>query len=94
MREDLLEYWIRHPEAQGTEEMIAEWWLLEHRISQVMTLVRRALEELVRANYVVGEEQADGRVRYRLNREREKEIREQAGGAEGVPPGNDWERPE
>jgi hypothetical protein len=85
MSEDLLQYWIRHPEAQGTEEVIAEWWLLEHRIHQVMSLVRPALADLVRANYVVAEEQADGRVRYRLNREKESEIGERVAGAEGVP---------
>lgn len=89
MREDLLQYWMMHPEAQGTEEVIAEWWLLEHRIHQVMALVRRALEELLRTNHIIAEEQADGRVRYRLNREKEIEIRESSERAGSERPSGD-----
>jgi Fe2+ or Zn2+ uptake regulation protein len=73
--EELMQYWIEHPDAQGTEEVIAEWWLLEHRIRQVIAQVRENLKELVERNFVIAVQQADGRVRYRLNREKDPEIR-------------------
>ena len=72
---DLLHYWIQHPGAQGTVESIVEWWLLEHRIQRAVLEVKFVLAELVKENFVLERRQADGRDRYELNREREKEIR-------------------
>ena len=71
----LLDYWIHHPEAQGTVEAIVEWWLLEQRIRQAVLEVRSVLAELVAKQFVVERQQIDGRVCYRLNREKESEIR-------------------
>ena len=75
LTEDLLDYWIRYPEAQGTVEAIVEWWLLEQRIQQATADVRFVLTELVAKAFVVERQQADGRICYRLNRQREAEIR-------------------
>src|SRR5258706_15466670 len=71
---ELLDYWIRHPEAMGTMEAIVEWWLLEHRIQRAVADVRSILTELVGKDFVVERRQADGRNRYELNREKENEI--------------------
>ncbi len=72
---ELMHYWIEHPDAQGTEEVIAEWWLLEHQIRQVIAQVRENLKELVGRNFVIAVQQGDGRVRYQLNRKKDVEIR-------------------
>jgi hypothetical protein len=71
----LLDYWVQYPEAQGTLEAIVEWWLLEQRIQQAATEVRSVLSELVAHGVVVERQQPDGRICYRLNREKEAEIR-------------------
>ena len=75
LKHDLLDYWIDHPEAQGTEEAIVEWWLLEHRIQRAMAEVSSVLTELVARGFVVEQQRADGRAYYQLNRARETEIR-------------------
>jgi hypothetical protein len=71
----LLDYWIRHPEAQGTVEAIVEWWLLEQRIQQAAEEVQSVLDELVAQDFVVERRQTDGRVCYRLNCEKVDEVR-------------------
>jgi Fe2+ or Zn2+ uptake regulation protein len=75
LTEDLLDYWVRHPQAEATIEAIVEWWLLEQRIQQAAFEVESVLGTLVEQGFVVEHRQADGRIRYRLNREREAEIR-------------------
>ena len=73
--QELLDYWLDHPEAQGTIEAIVEWWLLEQRIQQATEQIRVALGEFVAKGFVVERPQADGRAAYRLNRDNEREIR-------------------
>jgi hypothetical protein len=87
LTQELLDYWVHHPETQGTLEAIVEWWLLEQRIQRAVEEVRSVLGELVRKDFVVERRQADGRICYRLNREREAEIRAwlEAGGVKGIP---------
>jgi hypothetical protein len=75
LRQELLEYWIHNPDALGTEESIAEWWLLEQRIHQAVGEVRSILTEFVALEFVVKRQQADGRISYRLNSAKEAEIR-------------------
>lgn len=72
---ELLDYWIQHPEAQATVEAIVEWWLLEQRIQKAADEVRLVLAELVAEEFVVERQQADGRICYRLNKEKETEMR-------------------
>ena len=71
---DLLHYWIRHPEAFGTEEAIVEWWLLEQHIHRTVVELKSVLETLVANGLVVQRKEADGRTFYRLNRAKEEEI--------------------
>jgi hypothetical protein len=72
---ELLDYWIHHPEAQGTEEAIVEWWLLEHRIQRGVAEVRFILTELLARGFIVERRQSDGRNCYRLNRQKDEQIR-------------------
>ena|ERR1044071_1768843 len=71
---ELLEYWMRHPDAASTVEAMVEWWLLEHRIEQATSEVRSVLSELVANGFVVKRQEADGRIYYRLNREKAAAI--------------------
>ena len=54
---------------------MVEWWLLEHEIRRAVAEVRTTLADLIKKNFVVEHQQADGRNRYELNREKEKDIR-------------------
>ena len=84
LTQQLLDYWIEHPEAQGTVEAIVEWWLLEQRIRQAADEVGAVLVELVAKDFVLERQQADGRVCYGLNREKKAEIRAWLGSEGGA----------
>jgi hypothetical protein len=71
----MLRCWLEDSERFGTLESIVEWWLLEQRIRQTAVEVGDALEKLVAAGLVVQWQEADGRIYFRLNRERESEVR-------------------
>ena len=71
---ELLGYWIHHPEAMGTVEAMVEWWLLEHRIERTTIKLRSVLSDLAANGFVVQRQEADGRIYYQLNREKEAEI--------------------
>ena len=68
---ELLGYWIHHPDAVGTLEAMIEWWLLEHRIQEATIELRSVLSDLVANGFVVRRQQADGRIYYQLNMEKE-----------------------
>ena len=72
--QELVQYWVQHPEAQDTLEGIAEWWLLEHRIQQATADLKAALQGLVREGFVSEHLQPDGRVSYGLNLVRRAEL--------------------
>lgn len=75
MSDDVLTYLVQHPEAQDTLEGIAEWWLLERRILDTVGNLETVLDDLVKRGFLLATQPAEGRCRYRLNREREREIR-------------------
>ena len=75
LADEVLEYLLEHPQAQDTMEGIAEWWLLEQRIRHAIADVEAALCELVGKDFLVARECSEGRIYYRLNREKEQEIR-------------------
>jgi hypothetical protein len=70
----VLSYLAQHPEAQDTIEGIAEWWLLEHRIVETTKALEAVLNDLVQQDFLLASKCAEGRLYYRLNREREREI--------------------
>ena len=72
---EVLGYLVRHPEAQDTADGIAEWWLLEQRIMEVVSNLEVVLEELVKKQFLLVAAGNDGRFYYRLNRNMEREIR-------------------
>ena len=70
----VLSYLVQHPEAQDTIEGIAEWWLLEHRIVETTKALEAILSDLVEQDFLLASQCAEGRIYYRLNRDREREI--------------------
>jgi len=52
-----------------------EWWFLEQRIKQATTQVKAALEQLVAEGLVIACEGTEGRVTYRVNRQKLRDIR-------------------
>jgi hypothetical protein len=72
---DIFAYLLEHPQAQDTLEGIAQWWLMEQRIKQVISEVKSAIEELVHEGLVLEQEGADGQARYRINLENRAQIR-------------------
>jgi hypothetical protein len=75
LTKELLNYWLKNAEKFGTMESIVEWWLLEHRIQKATEEVRFVLADLVTKDFVLERQQADGRISYQLNRQKESEIR-------------------
>lgn len=72
---EILAYFADHPQAQDTVEGIVEWWLLEQRIKRASTQVKTTLTQLVAEGLVIPREGTDGRVYYRVNRQKSREIR-------------------
>ena len=75
LADEILAYLIQHPLAKDTMEGIVEWWLLERRIRHAIADVEAALRELVGKDFLVARQCSEGRTYYRLNREKEREIR-------------------
>jgi hypothetical protein len=75
LADEVLDYMLRHPEAQDTVEGIAEWWLLERRVARALAEVEAALGTLVAGGFLVANRAEDGRTHYRLNREKQREAR-------------------
>jgi hypothetical protein len=70
----ILAYLCENPDAEDTLEGIVEWWLLAEDIKWRTTEVRQALRTLTANGYVLEKCGAEGRIRYRINRERLEEI--------------------
>ena len=71
---DILAYLLQHPKAEDTVEGIVEWWLLQQRIMQALTLVRNALAELIAKGFVTAKI-VNGRRLYRLNKKKKFAVR-------------------
>jgi hypothetical protein len=70
----ILAYLAEHPKAQDTLEGIVEWWLLEQEIKRRTAMVQEALTELLAKGLVVERKGRDGRMHYRLNGHKRREI--------------------
>ena len=57
-------------------EGIAEWWILEQRVMQVVGNLESVLNHLVERGFLLSLRNGDGRFCYRLNQEAEREIRD------------------
>lgn len=71
----VLSYLADNPAARDTFEGIVEWWLLEQRIKHDISEVREVLADLSARDLVQAYETGDARIHYRINRNRESEIR-------------------
>jgi hypothetical protein len=73
---EILEYFLKNPNAQDTFEGIAEWWLLETYIRKQSALVKQALSELVNQGLVIEIQDSNAQIHYRVNQEKIQEIQE------------------
>ena len=73
---EILSYLVNHPHAEGPIEAITEWWLLEQRIEVGIKEMSHAIDELVGNGYVLERKSQDRHVFYRINSEKNEEIRQ------------------
>ena len=72
---DILAHLCEYPEASDTVEGIADWWLLEQKISNGITIIEDALHQLVTEGFVLKHEGRDSRRHYRINHGKYEEIK-------------------
>lgn len=75
LADEVLSYLCQHPEAQDTVEGIAEWWLLEQSVRHSVADVTAALAEFVAKELISARQGTDGRIHYRVDPKRHREIR-------------------
>jgi predicted transcriptional regulator len=75
LEHDVLTYMVEHKEAQDTLEGIVEWWLMEQEIQHQLADIQNLLNELVDKDFVIRHKGSDSRFHYRVNGNRETEIR-------------------
>lgn len=71
----ILTYMVENKDAQDTVQGIGEWWLLQQEIEDQLNDIRKLLNELVEKDFVIRFKGADSRLHYRINRNRETEIK-------------------
>lgn len=71
---EILAYLIDNPEARDSLDGIVKWWLLDRKIRYQMTLVEKALDELVDQELVIEEKKMDSSNLYRVNSHKLEEI--------------------
>lgn len=71
----LLSYMFENAAASDTLEGILEWWLLDRRIRHETAEVKSVLDDLVARKLLLMRTTRDKRVHYRVNRQKEKQIR-------------------
>ena len=71
----LLSYLFENTAASDTLEGIVEWWLLDRRLRNEITAVKQILDDFVAKQLIVESEAGDGRIHYRINRRKRKQIR-------------------
>jgi hypothetical protein len=70
----ILAYLLKHPGAQDTLEGITQWWMLEQKIEESMSMIEKALAGLVAGGWVHTTLSNDGRLHYRINNKKAVEI--------------------
>jgi hypothetical protein len=73
---EILDYLAHNPNAEGSIESIAEWWLLEQRINKEMEGIMKAVQQLVENHLLVERRSEDMKVYYSVNREKLNQILE------------------
>jgi hypothetical protein len=72
---EILSYLVDHPSASDTLRGIAEWWLLEQRITTGIETVRAALERLTELGFIVAQRKRGQAELYRIIKHKLPEIR-------------------
>jgi hypothetical protein len=72
---EVLDYFLRHPDAVDDVVGVARWRLLDERIHRSVAEAQGALEQLVERGFLVAERRAS-RTIFRLNPERSEEAAE------------------
>jgi predicted transcriptional regulator len=72
---EILMYLAESPTAQDTLQGIMEWWLLEQHIKRQTSVVKSALAQLVAEGLVLERKRRDGRIHYRVNRQKRTELK-------------------
>jgi hypothetical protein len=65
--EEILNYLLKHPDANDTLEGITEWWVLSQRISYEIKRVKEAILKLVKEGWVTEIKRTNSTPRYRFN---------------------------
>jgi DNA-binding PadR family transcriptional regulator len=73
---DILNYLSKQPRAMDTFQGISEWWLLKEQIDSAVETVSRALELLVKKQYLTKRYTHNDKRYYQINREKVEDIRE------------------
>ena len=71
---EILSYLAEHPQAQDSLEGVMQWWLLEREIRRWTVQVRAALAGLVADGLVLERQVGSGRMVYRINDQRLKDV--------------------
>ena len=71
----LLSYLSENTAASDTLEGIVEWWFLDQQLRQETATVKQVLDDFVETKLILESETGDGRVHYRINRRKQKQIR-------------------
>jgi hypothetical protein len=75
LADEVLTYFVQHPQAEDTVEGLVEWRLLEQESRYGVAEAEAALSDLVDHDYLIECRRCDGRTCYGLNRAKEREIR-------------------
>ena len=71
----ILRYLDQNPNAADTVEGILEWWLPKQSLYEEESVVKHALDEMIKRNLILATRSSDARRHYRLNTEFIQEIR-------------------
>lgn len=74
---EILFYLSENPQAKDTAEGIAQWWLLDQKLTRELSQVSEALAELVEAGLIVMHTGADTQSHYEINPAMLTAIRDQ-----------------
>ncbi len=70
----ILQYLVKHPDAQDTLDGIVQWWISEQKIRTQIGSVKKAIEELVAEDLIFERQRIGSKTHYRINPGKKKKI--------------------